>query len=226
MKHRIGLGAVAVSALAVAGCGGGSLKANYAKYDATKKIAIVGICQLEDNPVARGTVSARASIGDTLVTSVAAGFDQALPGAWSGVQVIPFAQVSANAELPRRSVFKRRLCAGGLDPFLPKGFTGDADKAYMASLANKLGVDAVIAISGDLGLRFSGGTVRVMAGSFNPLYVHVVDKSGEQIVWMSMKGLDSAEVPDTKNDGATFAALGSSYGQVVASEFAQRMAKR
>lgn len=224
MNIRVIVGSIALSALATSGCGG-SLKANYAKYDSTKKVAIVGVCQLEDNPAARGTAVTRVNIGDVAVKSLAAGLDGALPGAWSGVQVIPLEQVAANRELPRHDVFKRRQCVGGLDPFLPKGYTGDADKQYMAALANKLGVDAVIAITGDLGLRFSGNTVRLMAGSFNPLYVHVVDKNGEQIVWMSMKGLDSAEII-ASDDATTFSALGKSYGQVVANEFVRRMAKR
>ncbi|MBL8721636.1 MAG: hypothetical protein JNL79_36960 [Myxococcales bacterium] len=222
MRTRAGLVTVALSALVASGCGS-NLKANYAKYDATKKVAIVGVCQLEDNPVARGTNSTRVNVGSDLVDALAKGFDQALPNAWSGVQVIPLQQVSTNTALPRREVFKRRRCAGGMDPFLPKGYTGDADRAYMSSLAKQLGVDAVIAISSDIGLRFSGETVRFMAGSFNPVYVHVVDKDGEQIVWVSMKGLDSAEVPVTKD---AHQAAGMSYGQVVAKEFVQRMANR
>lgn len=222
MRRRKNLVAVVVTALAASSCGS-SLKANYVKYDAAKKVAIVGVCQLEDNPAARGATSTRVNVGNDVVVALAKGFDQALPTVWSNVQVVTLAQVSANPTLPRREVFKRRRCAGDLDPFLAKGYTGDADKVYMAALAKHLGVDAVIAISSDIGLRFSGDTVRFMAGTLNPVYVHVVDKDGEQIAWASMKGLDSAEVPVAKE---AHVAAGMSYGLVVAKEFVQRMANR
>jgi hypothetical protein len=218
------LGIAALAATTVA-CGGGGKKINYAKVDATKKVAIVGVCALESLVVSRGTDTTNLPTPDGLVNALAAGFDAALPASWHGVQVMPFDAVAANTALPKKDTYGRRRCARGIDPLANKGYTGEADKQHMAALANALGVDAVVAITSNLGIRFSGDKVRLYNGSFNPMYEHMVDKSGEVIMTMSMKGLDSAEVP-YDNDSAAYVAMGGTYGRVVADEIVKRIADR
>jgi hypothetical protein len=207
------------------GCGSGGKKVNYAKMDVSKRIALVGVCQLTDVVVARGMNTGNADIGDGLINAIADGLDAALPSVWQGVQLTPFATVSANGALPKKDEFHRRRCARDRDPFLAKGYTGDPDKAYMGQVAKALGVDAVMAVTANLGVRYGGSTARVYNGSLNPLYVYIVDKDGEQIAQFSIKGLDSADVP-MGPDGVMMPALGMSYGKIVATEFVTRMNDR
>ena len=96
---------------------------------------------------------------------------------------------------------------------LPKGYAGDADKAYMADLANKLGVDAVVAVSWQTGVRLDSKNLKVFAGTFNPVSIYVVDRTGEQIALVKSKGLDGEYIPMSPNEASAYApaAKGAAY---------------
>ena len=214
--------------LATGACGGSRMKVNFPRVSSLKKVAIVGVCQLEKVVGSTGAGAAPIRVGDGLILGVANGFDAALPVAWRGVEIVTLATVSGNPSLPPHEAWKRRICAGERDPFLPKGFTGDPDKVYLREVAEKLGVDAVVLVTGNLGLKVVDHSVHAFSGSLNPVYVFIVDRNGEQLASISMSGLESPSVPESPETASfqDFTVLGPSYGQVIATELVKHLQQR
>lgn len=215
--------AVAALGLSTVACGGGKAKINYAKLNTTKRVAIVGVCQPTEVVATRGGTTVRVDIGNDFVNPLAAGLDAAFAAAWSGVEIVPFAAVATNTSVPRRELWHRRRCAGGFDPMMPKGYAGDADRAYMADLANKLGVDATVAVSWQPAIRLDGANLKAFAGTFNAVSFYVVDKSGEQIALVTSKGLDGEYIPMAPSEAAAYAPAAMSFARVAAQDFVAKL---
>jgi hypothetical protein len=215
------------------GCGGGGLKVkvNSAKVAQVKKIAIVGNCQATgvaiDIPAT--TIYEDPPWGPELLPFESAAFNETFAQTFTKAQVVTLeAAVAGGAPKGEKADPKVMVCAGELNPFKGK----NPDAAVMKAMAEKLDVDAVIAVLFRMSIKSSiKGAAAAAATGYQPL-VFVVDRNGETIAKGSGKGetarIEHLQVSPT-NLGmglGTFAtpeqlkALGSMYGKLMAEQFA------
>jgi hypothetical protein len=219
------------------GCGGGGLKVkvNTAKVAQVKKIAVVGNCQATgvaiDIPATN--VYEDPPWGPELLPFETAAFNETFAQSFKTAQVVTLeAAVAAGAPKGEKADPKIMVCAGELNPFKGK----NPDVATMKAMAEKLDVDAVIAVFFRMSIKSSiKGAAAAASTGYQPL-VFVVDRSGEMIAKGSGKGetarIEHLQVSPT-NLGmglGTFAtpeqlkALGSMYGKLMAEQFAAALA--
>jgi hypothetical protein len=210
----------------VMGCGGGKPKVNAAKLHSVHKVAVVGMCTTPSFSGVAGTSTMfEATWGEAVLPHEAAGFDTALPGAWRGVEVMPLSAVVATKDLPKGT--GSHLCFGSLDPLDGKN---KPDLALMKQLAGVLNVDAVVAVWSAPAVKSGSSNAHMYTGLGASAVAYVVDKDGELVVTSSLKGVDSAEVPNLLSVGLTstdvrtvtaqeYQLLGTSFGQAMATKF-------
>jgi hypothetical protein len=238
MSRFVSSAAVALICATSVACGPGRPKVNVAKLATVSKLAVVGVCGTSDAGWFDGSSpnGRQAGFGDALLPHVAEGFDQGLRPALGRAEVTPLASVTAVPDVPKATgMAKNFSCASGFSPFLPKGRTSlIPDIMLMRSMAEKLGVDAVIAVVVNPVVRTEGGGARVTAGSWNPVSVYVVDRSGEAIMRGSLKDIESAKAggadvthaysySEASIPAAAMKVLGNTFGQALATRVAAAM---
>lgn len=223
MKHFIvGLVGVCLGLCVASGCsfGGTNAKLNTGKIQTTRKVAVAGICLQKQVGAVRGTKDVGVFQGGgakMLLDPMVASIQASLPGEWKGVEVLPLAAADAAA----RPEGEHRVCANGVDPMTPGGFLGAPDKAYLSGLATKLGVDAVLVISGNPTIRFfdGKGAKAYVASIGSGFELTLIDRAGEDIASIHLKDFETEYFAETGPGAADASKLGDSLGKLVAKGF-------
>ena len=222
METSSGVLGVCMGLFAVVGCsfGGTSANVDTGKMQSTRKVAIAGICVQKTLTALRGTQDVAAFPGDgakILLDPIAASISNSLPKDWEGVQVTPLATTAD----PSRPVGENRVCANGIDPMMPGGYVGTPDKAYLGALASKLGVDAVLVISGDPMIRFfdGKGAKGYLPSIGSGFEMTLVNRAGEEVAVVKLKDFETDYFPDAGKDKADAEKIGSALGKLVSQGF-------
>ena len=208
-----------VATLLFASCFGGStVRVNTAKVKTIKKVALAGLCIQKQVSTISGTQNTGFLAGNgagLLLEPMAVGLNEALTSEWKGIEVLPL----AIEKDPARALGKSRACVNDLDPMLPGGYVGDADNAYLGTLAKKLGVDAVLAVSGDPIIRFwEGKGAKMYVPSIGSGFVAtLVDSSGAELALIELKNFETEYfASETPNNMVGAGKLGTALSKLMA----------
>jgi hypothetical protein len=223
-RMSFGAGLVCAGVLATVGCGFGGSNANLSagKIQAAHKVALVSVCVQKPLGAVKGTKNFGAFEGNgakMLLPPLVAALNASLPAQWKGVEVVPLAEGAAASDRPGS---EHRECANGQDGMMAGGFMGDPDLAYLGGLATKMGVDAVLAISGNPIIRLwdgKGGKAYV-ASVGDGVQLHLVDRTGERIAFVHLRDFETEyTVAPGSKDSADATKIGESLGKLIASGF-------
>jgi len=205
-----------------AACGGSGANINVGKLQAVRKVAVAGVCLQKQMGALRGTKSVMVFDGNgakLMLSPLVASLNAALPAQWTGMEVLPF---TPGAEPSNRAVGEHRVCANDLDPMTAEGFMGTPDKAYLGALANKLGVDAMLVVSGNPTIRFwSGKGAKAYVPSIGDgFHMTLVDRAGDTIAFIDLRNFETeySVAAGTKDDGDV-TKMGTSLGSLMATGF-------
>jgi hypothetical protein len=216
--------ATCLGLFAFTGCGssGGNIKLNPGKIQAARKVAVVGVCVQKVVGALRGTKDVGIFDGNAaklLLGPLVSSLNTSLAAQWSGVDVVPLAP---STEPATRPVGEHRLCVNDADPMTPGGYLGTADGAYLGAVATKLGVDAVLVVSGNVNVRlFSGRGAKAYVPSIGSGFeLTLVDRAGEEVAAIELKNFETEYyiAAGTKDDGDA-TKMGESLGKLVAQGF-------
>lgn len=225
MKRLYGAFVVSAGLAAFAGCGfgGSNSKLSAGKIQAARKVALVSVCLQKQMGAVRGTKNFGAFEGkgaQMLLAPMVETLNAALGTEWKGVQFTPLAP---STEPSGRPVGEHRVCMNDVDGMTPGGFMGDPDLAYLGGLAGKLGVDAVLVMSGNPIIRHwaDKGAKAYVASVGSGVQLHLVDRSGEEIAYIELRDFETEYnlVPGTK-DTADATKIGQSLGHLIGVGFA------
>jgi hypothetical protein len=222
MSMKLSCRALVVCAglVAFTGCGfgGSNSKLSPGKIQAARKVALVSVCLQKEMGAVKGTKNFGAFDGNgarMMLAPIVETLNAALGTEWKGVQFTPLAP---SAELSGRPVGEHRVCMNDVDGMTPGGFMGDPDLAYLGGLASKLGVDAVLTMSGNPIIRHwdGKGAKAYVASVGSGVQLHLVDRSGEEIAYVELRDFETEYnlVPGT-TDTADATKIGQSLGHLI-----------